>query len=34
MEIYNKNGKKIFELDDFVLIILACIMAFCIVGHC
>jgi len=34
MTLYNKDGKEIFELDDIVLIILASIIAFMVVGHC
>ena len=34
MIVYNKNGKEKFEIDDLVLIICLCIIAFIIVGHC
>jgi hypothetical protein len=34
MEIRNKNGKTIFEMDDINIIIIAGIIAFYIVGHC
>lgn len=34
MEINNKNGKTIFEIDDFTLLIIIGIIAFMVVGHC
>jgi hypothetical protein len=34
MEIRNKNGNTIFEMDDVLILLLACVIAFCIVGHC
>jgi len=34
MTIHNKNGKVIFEIDDFTLILIGCIIAFITLGHC
>jgi hypothetical protein len=33
MEIRGKNGNE-FEIDDLTLIVICCVIAFCIVGHC
>lgn len=34
MEINNGKGKTIFEIDDFTLLMVLCIIAFMVVGHC
>lgn len=34
MEINNKNGRTIFEIDDLTLIIILGVIAFMVVGHC
>jgi len=34
MDIRNGQGKTIFEIDDFTLIICLCVIAFMVVGHC
>ena len=34
MHINNNEGKEIFYIDDLTLIIVLCIFAFMVVGHC
>jgi hypothetical protein len=31
MEIRNKNGNTIFEMDDVLILLLACVIALCVI---
>ena len=34
MTIKDKEGKTLFEMDDFTLFMISCVIAFMVVGHC